>query len=85
MRAGKVIATIVEAGCCRYYQKGQTFILTGFTPQGICDSAYLVLSRDAQTMRYGGKLPWEKSGRVLTHCPDSEGALWELHLDRGKG
>ena len=77
----KVIARVIEAGDCRYYRQGQEFILNGFTPKGVCDSAYQVLSRDAQTMRYGGKLPWQKEGRVLTRCPDPQGALWELRLE----
>ena len=80
MKRPKVIAEVVDPGCCRYYQKGRKFILGGFTPAGVCDSAYTVLSRDAQTLRYGGKLPWQKDGVVLTRCPDPEGALWALHL-----
>ena len=77
-----VIARVIKAGDCRYYRRGQEFILSGFTPKGICDSAYQMLSRDAQTMRCGGKLPWQKEGRVLTRCPDPQGALWELRLAR---
>jgi len=76
----KVIAEVIDAGYCRYYKKGRKFVLDGFTPAGLCDSAYTVLSRDAQTMRYGGKLPWEKNGVVLTHCPDPHGAVWQLRL-----
>ena len=76
----KVIAEMVDAGHCPYYQKGRKFILCGFTPAGVCDSAYAVLSRDAQTLRYGGKLPWQKDGKVLTRCPDPEDAMWALYL-----
>jgi dissimilatory sulfite reductase (desulfoviridin) alpha/beta subunit len=74
----KIIATVVEPGACRYYRQGRQFLLSGFTPPGICDSAYAVLSRDAQTMAYGGALPWGKDGKVLTRCPDPGGALWAL-------
>ncbi|MEW6360276.1 MAG: 4Fe-4S binding protein [Planctomycetota bacterium] len=83
MKTGKrkVIARVVDAGTCRYYRKGRTFVLGRFTPKGLCDSAYVALSRDAQTMRAGGTLPWEKDGRVLTRCPDPAGALWELRLE----
>jgi uncharacterized repeat protein (TIGR04076 family) len=80
MKGRKVIARVVEAGTCRYYKKGRTFVLTGFTPKGVCDSAYAALSRDAQTLRYGGTLPWQNQGRVLTRCPDPHGVLWELTL-----
>lgn len=76
-----VIARVVDAGNCRYYEEGRRFRLGGFTPKGVCDSAYLVLARDAQTMRCGGKLPWQKDGRVLTRCPDPDGATWELRLE----
>lgn len=82
MKSIKVIARIIDAGTCRYYHKGTAFILGGFTPKGLCDSAYFVLSKDAQTMRYGGKLPWQKGSRVLTHCPDPKGVVWELSLDK---
>jgi uncharacterized repeat protein (TIGR04076 family) len=74
----RVIARVVDAGECPYYGVGREFVLSGFTPKGVCDSAYAVLSRDAQTMRCGGRLPWQKDGRVLTRCPDPTGALWEL-------
>jgi len=76
----KVVARVVEADECPYYEAGREFVLGGFTPKGVCDSAYAVLSRDAQTMRCGGRLPWQKDGRVLTRCPDPTGALWELRL-----
>lgn len=77
----KIIATVVHPGNCRYYEKGKSFVLGGFTVAGICESAYAVLSRDSQTLRYGGKLPWEKKGRVQTRCPDPNGALWELRQE----
>ena len=80
MKRRRVTATVIDPGQCRYYRKGQRFVLRGLTPKGVCDSAYAVLARDAQTMAYGGKLPWEKDGRILTRCPDPEGALWELRL-----
>lgn len=81
MRRHRVVATVVDAGQCRYYRLGRSFALTGFTPRGICDSAYAVLSRDAHTLAYGGRLPWQKDGRVRTRCPDPHGALWELSVD----
>lgn len=81
MKRHKVLATVVDAGQCRYYRPGRSFVLAGFTPRGICDSAYAVLSRDVQTLAYGGRLPWQKDGRVRTRCPDPDGALWELYVD----
>lgn len=81
MRRPRVLTTVIDPGKCRHYQKDRTFVLGGFTPKGVCDSAYAALSRDAQALRYGGTLPWQKDGRVLTRCPDPEGALWELRLD----
>lgn len=74
----KVIAKIIDAGTCRYYMQGQSFTIGGFTPKGMCVSAYMAVIRDAQAMRYGAKLPWEKDGKVLTRCPDPEGAMWQL-------
>jgi anaerobic sulfite reductase subunit C len=79
----KVIAEVVDAGHCQYYKKGRKFVLGGFTPSGLCDGTYTVLSRDSQTMRYGAKLPWERNGVVLTRCPDPDGALWQLKIEEG--
>jgi len=81
MSRPKIIATVAAPGDCRYYKKGRSFVLGGFTPKGVCDSAYAALSRDAQTLRCGGQLPWQRNGRVLTRCPDPEGALWELRVE----
>lgn len=50
MKRRKVIAGVVEPGQCEYYKAGRSFALNGFTPQGLCDSAYAVLSRDAQVL-----------------------------------
>ncbi len=83
LKQRRVIAEIVDAGNCRYYEKGRRFVLSGFTPSGLCDGAYTVLSRDSQTMRYGAKLPWERNGVVLTRCPDPDGALWQLKIEEG--
>jgi len=77
----RVTARVIDAGTCRYYKAGQSFSIGGFTPQGMCVSAYLAVIRDAQAMRYGARLPWEKDGKVLTRCPDPTGALWQLEKD----
>lgn len=75
----KVVATVVKRGTCRYYREGTSFELSGFTPKGICDSAYAVLSRDAYALAYGAKIPWQTGpDTLLTHCPDPDGAVWEL-------
>ncbi|MBI5725986.1 MAG: TIGR04076 family protein [Planctomycetes bacterium] len=80
MKRRKIIAKVLDPGQCRHYRSGQEFVLSGFTPKGLCDSAYSVLSRDAQTLAYGGSLPWQKEGSVLARCPDPVGAIWELRL-----
>ncbi len=46
MKRRRIVAKILDSGQCRYYRVGQEFILGGFTPNGLCDSAYAVLSRD---------------------------------------
>lgn len=75
----KVFATVVKQGSCNYYKEGDSFPLSGFTPKGLCDSAYAVLSRDSLALRYGANLPWQTSeNTLLTHCPDPTGAVWEL-------
>lgn len=32
-----VIARVIDAGNCRYYEEGQEYRLGGFTPKGVCD------------------------------------------------
>jgi len=78
----RVIARIVKSGQCRYYKDGQSFVIGGFTPAGMCSSAYLAVIRDAQAMRYGAVLPWQNDGKIRTHCPDPDGAVWELSLEQ---
>ena len=81
MKRPQVFAEVIERGQCRYFQKGQRFALGGFTPAGLCASAYAALARDAETMRYGGTLPWARDGKVLTRCPDPQGTLWQLRVE----
>jgi uncharacterized repeat protein (TIGR04076 family) len=49
----KISAKLIKKGSCPYHKEGLTFQLTGFTPNGLCDSAYAVISRDALALRYG--------------------------------
>ena len=75
----KISAKLIKKGSCPYYEEGLTFQLTGFTPNGLCDSAYAVISRDTLALRYGADLPWKKDDDTIhTHCPDSVGAVWEI-------
>jgi uncharacterized repeat protein (TIGR04076 family) len=75
----KISAKLIKKGSCPYYEEGLTFQLTGFTPNGLCDSTYAVISRDALALRYGADLPWKKDDdTVHTHCPDPVGAVWEI-------
>ncbi|MFQ5965376.1 MAG: TIGR04076 family protein [Candidatus Scalinduaceae bacterium] len=75
----KLSAKLIKRGCCPYYEEGTKYQLTGFTPDGLCDSAYAVISRDALALRYGADLPWMKDAHTVhTHCPDPDGAVWEI-------
>lgn len=75
----RITATVVDPGTCRFCKEGTSFELNGFTPKGVCDSAYAVLSRDAYALRYGADIPWQTDeNSLLTHCPDPTGATWEL-------
>ena len=53
---------IIDAGQCKYYKEDQTFPIGGFTPKGMCVSAYMAVIHDSQAMRYGATLPWQKDG-----------------------
>ena len=42
MKRRKIIVKVLNPGQCRYYRAGQEFLLGGFAPKGLCDSAYVV-------------------------------------------
>lgn len=44
MKRRRIIAKVLDPGECRYYRAGQEFALGGFTPKGLCDSAYRLAS-----------------------------------------
>jgi len=71
----------VTKGKCQgnYHKKGDSFIIDETTPDGMCISAWDVISPYVMTLLYGGNLPWEKEkGAAIIHCPDPKGITFEL-------
>lgn len=59
--------------CPNGHRVGDTWLVRGQTPAGMCLSAFHALSPFLMTLRYGGEFPWEpRPGEVTVCCPDAE-------------
>jgi len=65
----KVIIKVISIkGKCEYsHKKGQIYEYP-FT--GLCPHAMHTLWPYITTKRFGGKIPWEKNGKVKVSCPN---------------
>ncbi|MFC2016353.1 TIGR04076 family protein [Chloroflexota bacterium] len=71
----EVVARVIsQKGTCAHEHKvGDEWVIGAKTPEGICFSAFHVLSPDARVLMFGGVLPWETDPDVATvACPDAE-------------
>jgi uncharacterized repeat protein (TIGR04076 family) len=80
MKTKKVIAEIIDPGKCRYYRKGQKFVIVGHgKPVGICEGGYLTIKDSVKKL-----LSESTSGgaeKILICCCTAHNAVWELHLE----
>lgn len=68
------ITVVSQKGVCGQKHKvGDTWTVTGKTPAGICNEAYVALSPTISMFAFGGVLPWGKDpDRCIRACPDNE-------------
>ena len=75
------VSITVKSGKCQgnNHNIGQTFIVEGTTPGGMCLGAWNSIAPYVTTLLYGGNFPWEKDlGYTEIHCPDPKGITLEL-------
>jgi uncharacterized repeat protein (TIGR04076 family) len=60
-------------GPCDIHSVGQEFIIeNGRMPEGFCQSAWITLYPDIETLAWGGNFPWYKEkGTALRCCKDA--------------
>ncbi len=56
--------------CPNGHAVGDTWLVDGKTPAGMCLSAFHSLAPFLVTLRFGGDFPWEEDGEVTGCCPD---------------
>jgi len=80
MKTKKVIAEIIDPGKCRYYKKGQKFVIVGHgKPQGICEGGYLTIKNSIK--KFFSESNPAGVGKILIRCCTAHKAVWELHLE----
>ncbi len=56
--------------CPNGHAVGDTWLVDGKTPAGMCLSAFHSISPFLMTLRFGGDFPWEDAGEISVCCPD---------------
>lgn len=74
----RVTITGMRGRCSRGLKVGQTWVLDGFTPAGMCEQAYLSIAPVARIYRYGGRPPADRGGYKFLGCVDPRGPIFEL-------
>ncbi len=76
----KVIAELIDPGKCRYYRRGQKFVIDGgFKPAGLCESGYSTVWQAIEAASSDKKLPGPDNNKIMVSC-SCHGAVWEVHL-----
>lgn len=66
-----LVTVVSQKGECGYHHKvGDSFLITGVTPPGVCLSAFAALLPHARALMFGGSYPWEEEGVAHVACPD---------------
>jgi len=62
---------ISQRGICEAGHKvGDEFAMGETTPQGMCSWAFYTLFPFTETIKFGGRFPWEEDGMAIVACPD---------------
>ncbi len=62
-----------EGRCAQEHKVGDSWVVEGKTPEGICLSAYDALSSRLQVLMFSGALPWSADPDVArVACPDAK-------------
>ncbi len=74
----QVTIASMRGRCSRGHKVGQTGLLNGYTPAGMCEQAYLSIAPVARIYRYGGCPPADRGGHKYMGCVDPKGPIFEL-------
>ncbi len=58
--------------CPNGHAVGDSWVVEGKTPGGMCMSAFQSLAPFLMALRYGASFPWTSDGEVTVCCPDPE-------------
>lgn len=78
MKVYKVQVTIksIEGECPQGLQVGQSWLIDGKTPAGMCMAAYNSISPTLRLFRFGGEYPWDKDKDITyLSCPDPDNKI----------
>lgn len=82
MKVYKVQVTIksIEGECPQEFKVGQSWLIDGKTPAGMCMGAYNSISPAVRVFRFGGEHPWDEDKDVTyISCPDPKNrVIYEL-------
>lgn len=67
------LKSITKGECPMGFKPGDTWVLEGKTPDGMCTSAYQAIFPAYRILRFGGEQPWDEDKDVTyVSCPDHE-------------
>ncbi len=67
------IKVISQKGhCAAGHKVGDEYVITRFTPAGLCLFAYSAIEPEVRTLMFGGRYPWSEDPDVYVGCcPDA--------------
>lgn len=71
----KIQATVISVGghCAQGHKVGQSWVMEGTTPAGICLSGLASLLPRLTALRFGAEFPWaEDKDTAVVACPDAK-------------
>ena len=76
--------TVVKGKCQGDFHKiGDSWIIESMTPLGMCLGAWGAVFPYVMALDLKGEFSWEKDpSRIKIHCPDPEGIILEVALEK---
>ncbi len=66
----RITLTSQRKGCPNGHAVGDSWIVDGKTPAGMCLSAFHSISPFLLALRFGASFPWAPEGEATVCCPD---------------
>ncbi len=71
-RAVRITLQSQLRNCPNGHAVGDTWLVEGKTPAGMCLSAFQSRAPFLMHLRFGGDFPWEEAGEATVCCPDPQ-------------